>query len=205
MSELIIYLEPSDPLQTCVNQFIKDITSELTVNTAIKYHAHVTMTGFFTLTEEDDLLKIRDQLGLIIQEYHTRLKAETPKVHHPMLIKEPDTDDPKHVILPVTVSSDYITIMKLLSQHYTSLRIKKINHISLAYWDEPNSTSTEDDQWILHCHLLKGIQYSDRYFRNAIKDTKSWDIVLYRRIHKGIHVNEPHQFEEVARWPIYYD
>ncbi|KAI8983589.1 hypothetical protein BDB01DRAFT_130620 [Pilobolus umbonatus] len=202
MVELIIYLEPSNPLKGIINEFIEDTSKNLVVNTAIKYNAHITMTGFFTVSTADEAGRVKDQLNSIIEQYKTKLNTRPLVQYSPSLVED-SVNEPTHLLLPVTVSDEYVAIMQVLASHGLPLRIKKINHISLAYWDEPLASSDEHSQWLKHRHLLK--KATQINFKQAILETKTWDIVLYERICKGVYVNEPHQFRELARWSLSYD
>ncbi|CAO3595259.1 unnamed protein product [Absidia cylindrospora] len=146
----------------------------------------------------------------------------------------------KHLLLPITVPSDFQLLLTQcadhINKHYSSgddesqqqqkqqqqqqqqqkvrrLRPKRMDHISLAYWDEPKATIKETNDWlrwsngpglesmkqdiIQHLHELQSISSSSLTVTAA-----PWDMVLYERTHKGNGVGEKHVFQEWRRWHL---
>jgi hypothetical protein len=187
MVELILYLEPtkSSPLWN----YVQDVTSNYTT-TASKYACHVTMTGFFSSSHPD----------AICQAFHDTIKRfpslDAPIVSKPLLVHETDLLK-AHLLLPVSVTEDYHQLLSMFGAADPSIRRKKINHISLAYWDESVTDKTWP-QFLRTCPL----QSITQVFEAISSEQTDWDIVLYERTFKGERVGEKHQFKELERWCI---
>ncbi|KAI8097290.1 uncharacterized protein BX664DRAFT_326041 [Halteromyces radiatus] len=129
----------------------------------------------------------------------------------------------KHLLLPVEIPKEHherlMKCAQIINNHYYNngkgnmmIRSKRIDHISLAYWDEPNATEFETNQWLQWSNGSQvGIMIQD--IINRLKDLldddtdkyiatnlTAWDIVLYERTFKGTHIGERHRFKEIARW-----
>jgi hypothetical protein len=166
------------------------------------------VTGFF---------KVNSQLELnsILAAYDGALTStnDFPKASlTPLLVPTtpPTALSSKHLLLPVTVPAclhDRLTqcandINKAMSVH---IRSKRMDHISLAYWDEPQATPLETDAWLAWCNgpEMETMKQEMMYQLESIDDSDtSWAIVLYERIHQGAAVGEKHQFQELSRWLI---
>ncbi|KAI8877344.1 hypothetical protein K501DRAFT_198409 [Backusella circina FSU 941] len=190
MVELILYLEPTKT--SLLWNYVQQTTSNYNT-TASKYACHVTMTGFFSTSNPE----------AIRHAFHDAIKAfpslDTPTIAKPILVHA--TEPLKaHLLLPVTVSDDY---HRLLSAFASAgpIRLKKINHISLAYWDEPRATLNDTATW--H-HFLQTcpLQSITQDFETISEEQTNWDIVLYQRTLKGEGVGEKHQFKELERYSI---
>jgi hypothetical protein len=166
------------------------------------------VTGFF---------KVNSQLELnsILAAYDRALTSTNnfPTTSlTPLLVptSPPTALSSKHLLLPVTVPAclhDRLTqcaedINKTMSVH---IRPKRMDHISLAYWDEPQATPLETDAWLAWCNgpEMETMKQEMMHQLGSIDGSDiSWDIVLYERIHQGAAVGEKHQFQELSRWLI---
>jgi hypothetical protein len=188
-SELIIYLEPNEncALLKSVNAFLKNDQYMLT--TAGRYSCHCSMTGFFHCPNAVDVQSI---LGDCIKKGMGEVKLL------PVLIAK----ETPHLLLPVEAPRPYRAAIELFahkmrSQFGVKVRPKRIDHISLAYYDETDGYQG----WLeaVHNGLLNDMKES-AMTSIPISGQTNWDVVLLRRIHKGVNQGEMHQFEELARW-----
>ena len=140
------------------------------------------MSGFFTVTEPDRVLEC--------------IQSTLPKAHTILIDMKPLLVDNHHLLLPITAPPSLHTMMTQVAdqcQDIAHIRIKKINHISLAYWDD----NTHDEA------ILKQItKQATSYFSNLCQEEGVWDIVLYERTKKSQAITEVHQFRELKRWPL---
>lgn len=204
--ELIVYLEPSAEFKHQVEHFLDNCRAKYGPTTANKYGCHITMTGFFNVKTEDDQIRMRQLLDESLQQ---RRDTSPPQIDkNSLLVKDKTTQAPVHLLLPISVSKDLHLAMENLSRKcgaIATLRLKKINHISLAYWDEPEATQEQQELWhiaVTKEEIFEKIQHdADTYFCHA-NDPLYWDVVLYQRVHKGNLVGESHVFRELSRWRV---
>ncbi|CAO3651912.1 unnamed protein product [Cunninghamella blakesleeana] len=131
----------------------------------------------------------------------------------------------QNLLLPIQVSTSFHTLFStcahdinhtILTNHHhhqqqelqnEKIRIKRIDHISLFYLDEPNATEEEMEHGLTWPNTDINIKKMKEDIFNQLNalDLKNqkWDIVFYERIHKSITLGEPHQLNELARWLIY--
>ncbi|GAN07666.1 hypothetical protein MAM1_0171c07168 [Mucor ambiguus] len=204
--DLIVYLEPSAEFKQQVEHFLDSCKAKYGPTTANKYGCHITMTGFFNVSTEDDQMRVKQLLDASLQDIH---EASTPQIERKsLLVRDRTTQRPIHLLLPLSVPADFHVAMENLSRKCASiatLRLKKINHISLAYWDEPEATQEQQEHWrlaITEQGLFENIQHdADEYFGD-VNDSLYWDVVLYQRVQKGNLVGESHVFRELSRWRV---
>lgn len=199
MVELIVYLEPNLEFKTSVENFLKSVKE---TNTAVKYGCHISMTGFFHVNEEETIT-VKELLDVVLDQFNNTVD-QIPIVNlNALVIKKENI--PVHLLLPVTGTDDYKRFMSVFaekSKETVTLRLKRIDHISLAYWDEPNATPTEQSQW--KEYVEQGLfdklkEQADIYFQK-VKPPTHWDIALYKRVVKGELVGQEHIFQELGRW-----
>lgn len=204
--ELIVYLEPSAEFKQQVEHFLDTCREKYGPTTANKYGCHITMTGFFNVNNVQE----QHQMKQLIEESLQNMgKVSFPRVERKsFLVKDKLTLLPVHLLLPILVPEQFPAAMMNLSRKciaITTLRLKKINHISLAYWDEPEATQEQQERWhtaTSEQDLFEKIQRdADVYFGN-VNDPNYWDIVLYQREQKGKLVGESHIFQELGRWRV---
>lgn len=192
--ELIIYLEPNLEFKETVQEFLNSIKKP---TTAIKYGCHISMTGFFYVEQDQEFKMLLDEILKHFKFSDTVL----PKVNlNPLLVKNGD-----HLLLQVTDTDDYKNLMSILAEkckEMVTLRLKRVDHISLAYWDEPNATPKQQIEW--KESVDQGVfdeikQEADIYFQQ-VDSSVHWDVVLYERVSKGLLVGQAHVFKELARW-----
>ncbi|CAO3685927.1 unnamed protein product [Umbelopsis ramanniana] len=185
--ELIVYLEPNGDLALTksVNSFLQRHYS-----TASRYECHCSMTGFF---HSDNAAQTADLLGDCIRE------GDMGVVHvkHGLIAKETP-----HLLLPVQAPRPYYAAIelfahKMASQQNVKVRPKRIDHISLAYHDEPNGRSEWADA--VRDGLLITLQREAMTTINLSGPT-GWDIVLLERTSKGTYQGEMHRFRRIRRW-----
>ncbi|KAK4514027.1 SWI/SNF chromatin-remodeling complex subunit [Mucor velutinosus] len=206
--ELIVYLEPSAEFKHQVEHFLDSCKTKYGPTTANKYGCHITMTGFFNVDTEDDEMRVKQLLDASLKDLH-KASPPSPQVERKSLLaRNKTTQEPIHLLLPISVSEDFHVAMENLSRKCASiatLRLKKINHISLAYWDEPEATQEQQEHWrlaVAEQGLFENIQHdADMYF-GGVKDPLYWDVVLYQRAQKGSLVGESHVFRELGRWRV---
>ncbi|KAI7883503.1 hypothetical protein K492DRAFT_205323 [Lichtheimia hyalospora FSU 10163] len=222
--ELILYLEPAptSAFRHHVDSFIQSTRVPPAVSTACKYHCHISMTGFFRIPKEA-LSVVMTTLDHLLQADSTMntllTKHEPPHIHgDPVLVKKSITlcdpisgqeqtinQMPVHLLLSITVPSIYHHIVNELASCVNGIRPKAINHISLAYWDEPDESSDLQSIWnrrVLEDGVMDDMyrfaceEFSNMDFESAIE----WDVVLYERTSKSTRAGVPHVFEEKKRW-----
>ncbi|KAI8080788.1 uncharacterized protein B0P05DRAFT_586657 [Gilbertella persicaria] len=188
MRELILYLEPPVGFKQHVNSFLDMSKDKFGFTTANRYNCHVSMSGFFTVTDREQE---------VVQKAIEKVMDKLPMVQvqlTPLLVYT--NDKPSHLLLPVVAPSFVHTMMASIAQEcqdIVKLRLKKINHISLAYWNE------QQKEW--NPIVLKDIKKeADAWFKQTKEPKDTWDIVLYRRTKKSEEIGQPHVFEELKRW-----
>lgn len=199
--ELIVYLEPPTQVKQIVNGFLDTVASDIAFTTANKYECHVSMTGFFQIEQEHQIQKLKNMLEVILQ----REICSSPELDMcPLLVRDKITDLPAHLLLPVTVSDDYRQrIFKLAEEAgeklHINIRPKRINHISLAYWDEKEE---KDCTKLFEMIKSAADSYFLQYHDISSCSSEPWHIVLYQRTFKNEVVGGQHRFKEISRWPI---
>ncbi|KAI9028994.1 hypothetical protein CLU79DRAFT_832370 [Phycomyces nitens] len=212
--ELIVYLEPthSSSLWKTVNEFIHSTTNQFYTTTASRYSCHATMTGFFKVESQDPIAAIKHISNILenVQSYFKKgfARAETRATvvkstgHHLDQVKG-------HLLLPVTASSHYHQGIKAFAEQCKEygihVRTKPINHISLAYWDEPGVPEHKNEEWqrlITKEHLLERMESVVNGMLKEVSNPADWDIVLYERVVKGNAIGEMHQFVECMRCKV---
>ncbi|KAI8984406.1 hypothetical protein BDF20DRAFT_387550 [Mycotypha africana] len=199
-TELIIYLEPSYEVRQYIESFLEECKERFGPTTANKYGCHITMVGFFDVDNEAQQEDLKNKLDSLLKKFKT---TSLPIIEiKPFLVTDKETRESVHLLLPVTSPEPYHQLMRELAKYYPMLRLKRINHISLAYWDEPEATRLEQEHWKKsRKEIFQQIQeYATQYFKQLDSTNMNWDVVLYKRKVKGDHVGEKHVFEEIQRW-----
>jgi hypothetical protein len=185
--ELIVYLEPNadSALTKSVHSFL-----QRHYTTASRYECHCSMTGFF---RSDHAAQAADLLGDCLP----RDDMGAIHVKHGLIAKETP-----HLLLPVQAPRPYYATIelfahKMASQQNVQVRPKRIDHISLAYHDEPDG----QDEWTnaVRDGFLKTLQ-DEAMTTIKLSGHTGWDIVLLERTSKGIHPGEMHRFRTIRRW-----
>ncbi|KAK3818363.1 MAG: hypothetical protein J3Q66DRAFT_337405 [Benniella sp.] len=244
-SELILYLEPtrSSTLSTQVNSFFALCRDQPWHNNeALRYPPHVTMVGFFddpsaTLTTAavDDqtpppssLLSpppsvaegsILDQMiQFLTHQIQQMMRVCTSKSSLALVqgLIRPRQDSALIAIQPSPLLLDLIQSIKDRFPEL-GLRLKRINHLSLCYWDDDGTRPPqpllsfsdqmlrqERTQWtdqavtlaLDQIHLLSSIAQGDGFLN------ESWDIVLYSIRNRDKSNGQPYPLEELKRWTL---
>lgn len=193
--DLIVYLEPPSEIKQQVDHFLDTTADNIGFTTANKYRCHVSMTGFFQ-TDHDQMDTVKEILDKVLQH---DFKVNPKLDWNPLIVKDKLTSDPYHVLLPVSVSDEYRQCMQAFAKEARSklditVRPKRIDHISLAYWDEHEKKDCRE--------LFEKIkEAADAYF-NQVGCNGPWSIVLYQRSFRGDGLREPHIFKEISRWNV---
>ncbi|KAG2235404.1 hypothetical protein INT48_005754 [Thamnidium elegans] len=188
--------KPNLEFKESVQEFLNSIKE---TTTAIKYGCHISMTGFFYLEQDQDQ-ELKFLLDNILRNFKISVKVPPLVNLNPLLVKKQD-----HLLLQVTNTDDYKNAISSLAEkckEIVTLRLKRMDHISLAYWDEPNATPKQQMQWKVS--MDQGIfdkikQEADIYFQQ-VDSPVHWDVVLYERVSKGLLVGQAHIFKELDRW-----
>lgn len=236
MAELIVYLEPSKDtaLYQCLSSFLNKSKETYFPSTAIKYPPHTSVTGFFFINDRSLITPIINKYDDYFKTSNHILKDDpmAPKIGPaPLLISTPANvssfyQQKKHLLLPVNISSSFYAILTECAtdinntilfdnnnnnQKNALIRPKRIDHISLAYWDEPTATEEDTKKWLAWANDTSHIEAFQQDIAKQLKkindntynNTQKWDIVLYERIYKSDIIGKPHLFNELARWHIY--
>ncbi|KAL0087964.1 hypothetical protein J3Q64DRAFT_1469613 [Phycomyces blakesleeanus] len=216
-NEFIVYLEPthSSDLWKSVNEFVHSTAIQFYPTTASRYNCHASMTGFFKIDSQDASSTIRD-LSIIlestVQSYFKKGALQVGKKS--ILVKNLDKEHPKQIkaylLLPVTVLSLYHQGTQSFADRCKTVfgiqvRPKPINHISLAYWDEPDALPQQTEEWnrlIMEDKLLERMEKTANEMFEKVSNPDSWDIVLYERVVKGHAIGEMHKFVECRRCKV---
>ncbi|KAG0365728.1 hypothetical protein BGZ54_006267 [Gamsiella multidivaricata] len=213
-SELILYLEPArfSTLWTQLQSFFLASQSQpWSENEAARYPAHVTMVGFFddpsptttTTTTKDRLI---EYLG---QHIHQISLASAPSSRvklRGLLRPRPDL-----LLIAIEPPTELLDMMQAWKDAFPELelRLKKINHLSLCYWDEQETqrkriTAKEMDQRVEWTDWATGMVQECIPMSQA--DTpgvnESWDIVLYSIQGRDKSDGLPYPLVELARWAL---
>ncbi|KAF7724693.1 hypothetical protein EC973_000801 [Apophysomyces ossiformis] len=213
--EFILYLEPtkSTAFRNSIDRFLEEQVDRYYPTTATKYSCHVSMTGFFKIPNEPELITDICQLlsNILLNKDDCSLLHLLPA---PQVAKEPMHTTSRlfsHLLLPVLAPEPYHQIVRQFAERCCerddriTVRTKATNHISLAYWDEPHATQEQNQQWYVLTmieHLLERMQEDVRQEFKDLPNAANWDIVLYERVSVGWQVGMRHQFVEHGRWPI---
>ncbi|KAI7830454.1 hypothetical protein BC939DRAFT_525652 [Gamsiella multidivaricata] len=213
-SELILYLEPArfSTLWTQLQSFFLASQSQpWSENEAARYPAHVTMVRFFddpsptttTTTTKDRLI---EYLG---QHIHQISLASAPSSRvklRGLLRPRPDL-----LLIAIEPPTELLDMMQAWKDAFPELelRLKKINHLSLCYWDEQETqrkriTAKEMDQRVEWTDRATGMVQECIPMSQA--DTpgvnESWDIVLYSIQGRDKSDGLPYPLVELARWAL---
>ncbi|KAG0042583.1 hypothetical protein BGZ83_000294 [Gryganskiella cystojenkinii] len=255
-SELILYLEPSphSSLWTQNQRFFDaSRTQPFAGNEALRYPVHCTMVGFFNKpppappgTEQDPLSssslglfhRFIDFLDHSIPLLSQKLQSQQPFVYleqqlerKPAVLIQGYVRPTPDALLVALLPSDELSGFVLdLSQQFPELglRPKRINHLSLCYWDESEilrrGATSEPEQrqraeWTSQAlilarntiPLLSPLTTPQPQQRTDQSPTQpqpefglneSWDIVLYEIYNRDKSNDLPYPLQELKRWTL---
>ncbi|KAJ3322048.1 hypothetical protein HDV06_003649 [Boothiomyces sp. JEL0866] len=170
----IIYLEPTGELRKyCLDYFNSTVNL---INEAHQYPPHISLTGFFEGTEIR-ILELIDEMDKFVDV------LRKPKFNGPIKTV-------KSIIVPIEFNGG--PFIKL--QEIQELRIKRMDHISLAYLN----------------HAIKSREFSESELNELLSTAislwgsfpnQNWELVVYDVV-KSTELGVSHQFKELKRWVI---
>jgi hypothetical protein len=188
----IVYIEPNESSQlfrSITNYYAKTLKSH-GHNQAHKYHPHISMTGFFLLKNNSQ--ELENQLILTLSEI---MNIESVSKLKPPIINGVEC---RQNVVRINVTND-VDLFKLCGlfkdlvrekfDEITQIRIKPMDHISLAYY--------KDEQYDKNLKELLDLAHSDI---DLSKDNL-WQISLYRVLYSD-KINIPHHFSLLKRWNL---
>ncbi|KAG0198409.1 hypothetical protein BGX33_012357 [Mortierella sp. NVP41] len=157
ITELILYLEPTkgSTLHTQVQDFFSASASQpFAGNEATRYPAHITMVGFFNQPQPPTHTTITKALVDYIDRWNAQLHtdaaaaADSQKQEGEQVMRGTRTVIEGYIrpaedtlLVAIRPSSELVGLIRRLSVQFPDLglRPKKINHLSLCYWDDAYS------------------------------------------------------------------
>ncbi|CAG8595717.1 3008_t:CDS:1 [Acaulospora morrowiae] len=209
----IIYLEPSSTSRfyQSIANFYDQTLKLFGPNEALKYHPHVSMTGFFNLYDGPDKSS-HEKLDKIIKFINSFLESHKGQITHP---KIEGIIRSRAVLISINVCQALHELVGQISlfdiddetisinNHNTKILIrpKRIDHISLAYcshtYPEGQDILTEDVLAKIEAMAHKMIDFSDMEGGRG-----NWDLVVYEKTIHGSRLEDKHIFREIGRWNI---
>lgn len=223
----ILYLEVCGEVRHSIDEYFRETRAKLGATEAHQYHPHCSITGFFEwpLEEKEKLVE------MFVDCFNSTKRDEKPvlgelshcltAVSNPLLAKNTPNGDPIRTVR-ISISCpkwifSFAGSFKLKAESKSVVRIKPIDHISLAYIMSYPVVSVLGD--IVVCKTKKTQSCLDaqqatpvfrfessKYYNEAQKlinlnAGKSWDIVLYEKEDSGI-LSVPHKLTELYRIPL---
>ncbi|KAK9763499.1 hypothetical protein K7432_009756 [Basidiobolus ranarum] len=244
-SELILYLEPSrhSALSAQTQQFYEASRLQpFSNNEALRYPIHSTMVGFFnrpispSAPLPDGLGSLIEYLENSIPRLSQSLKSQPfqsldgVQTKPPVLIQGYVRPSPDSLLIALLPSDELSELVLDLCQQFPSLglRLKRINHLSLCYWDASemirrNAMSEKEQsqraRWVDQAYALayekipmlrplcnqeddqsQVQQQQEQRSRYVLNE--SWDIVLYEILGRDKTNDLPYPLQELKRWTL---
>ncbi|CAG8461602.1 25697_t:CDS:2 [Dentiscutata erythropus] len=217
----ILYLEPTHSSQfyQSILKFYDQSLKLFGPNNAHQYDPHISMTGFFTLYDNQriingnidadyenskEYISAYKKLDQIIQFINNFLN-NNHNITYP-LVKDIIISMSNSLLISVQVCQEMLDLVNQLSQlsfdesnsnvlldnsTKTIIRPKQINHFSLAYSDGLLSKNTMKN--------LESMANKIIVFDEVKQQECGWDIVLYEKIHHSTKLEEKHVLKEIKR------
>ena len=253
-TELILYLEPSAQSSLCTQTrsfFHASRSQPFARNEALRYPVHCTMLGFFdkpssassspsgvdSLKEYLDRSIAQIQHQLSLQPFVPGPQAQQKQHQEHQEQKKPAVliqgfvrPGPETLLISLLPSDELLALVASLTAHFPELglRPKRINHLSLCYWDESEMVrrgslsdleKKQRQEWtdyaqtlaweaipmlrtdpIPQPHAEQGQEQRQQPSQHFLNE--SWDIVLYE-IHGRDKSNDlPYPLQELKRWTL---
>lgn len=244
-TELILYLEPSaqSSLRTQTESFFHASRSQpFAGNEALRYMIHSTMLGFFNkpasganaLQEylDGSIAQIKHQLALQPFFTHGSLhqQHQQQQTKPAVLIQGFVRPNPESLLIALLPSDELLSLVASLTAQFPELglRPKRINHLSLCYWDESDMVrrgfmsdleKKQRQEWTDHAQTLAwetipmlrtnpspqphpalGQEQHQQPAQFFLNE--SWDIVLYEIYSRDKSNDLPYPLQELKRWTL---
>lgn len=173
----IIYLLPPKVLSDQIKQY----WTSTPYTEASMYIPHVSVTGFFSASEED-IEALKAELGHLTAP---NVELGTVRIRH-------------HAIhLDITVDLDHIkqSLIHFGKKRHLPIRLKEADHFSLAYRDKKvvsHLGPLSDSECCIHYDCAKHIQW---------KSNGEWELALFNCNISHDYYN-PHSFQKLHSWTI---
>ncbi|KAG0035867.1 hypothetical protein BGZ82_005023, partial [Podila clonocystis] len=209
--ELILYLEPrpTSELGLQLHQFFsKSHTApwgKRTNNEALKYPPHITMVGFFNSPSQEfasdySIGQIVAFLDQAIAHISSSSSSSSSCNVSQQIVQGLIRPSPTSLLLVIQPSSMLTDLIQHWADRFPELglRLKKINHLSLSYWDDDHAVSEaelrEREQWVdqavelavASCpwlELLRSEKEEEEIRQHVARISREhaseWDVVLY--------------------------
>ncbi|CAG8474841.1 6507_t:CDS:1 [Racocetra fulgida] len=221
----ILYLEPAHSSQfyQSILKFYDQSLKLFGPNNAHQYDPHISMTGFFTLYDnqkiindninanhdQKECISAYEQLDQIIQFIDNFLHNH--KITYP-LVKDILYLKPTSLLIPLQVCQAMLDLVNQLSclsfeesnsnittsdnGIKTIIRPKAIDHLSLAY---------SRNGFVSNNKMMKLKRLANKIiaFDEAKQQKCGWDIVIYEELEHSTKLEDKHVFKEVKRWNIF--
>lgn len=218
--ELILYLEPrpTSELGSQLHQFFTHSHTapwgKHTNNEALKYPPHITMVGFFNAPSAEyaptcsieQIVAFLDQATQICSQQQTIVEGLIRPSRSSLLL----------IVQPASTLTDLI--QRWAAQFPDlGLRCKKINHLSLSYWDDDHTVPEADlqarEEWVDQAQALavaacpwlvelEAIEKQDEAARISREHASEWDVVLYEIEGRVRSQSAEYPLVEVKRWAL---
>ncbi|KAG0010449.1 hypothetical protein BGZ81_002762 [Podila clonocystis] len=234
--ELILYLEPrpTSELGSQLHQFFSKSHTALwgkrTNNEALKYPPHITMVGFFNSPSQEfasdySVEQIVAFLGQAIAQISSSSSSSSSCNVSQQIVQGLIRPSPTSLLLAIQPSSTLTDLIQRWADRFPELglRLKKINHLSLSYWDDDHAVSKaelrEREQWVdqagelavASCPWLellrseKGEQEEEirqHVARISREHASEWDVVLYEIEGRIRSSSAEYPLVELKRWTL---
>ncbi|KAF9304150.1 hypothetical protein BGZ74_002237 [Mortierella antarctica] len=160
--ELILYLEPrpTSELGLQLHQFFSKSHAapwgKHTHNEALKYPPHITMVGFFNSPSQEFASDYSiEQIIAFLDQATAQISSTSSSSSFPQqIVQGLIRPSPTSLLLAIQPSSALTGLIQHCADRFPELglRLKKINHLSLSYWDDDHTVSEaelrEREQWV---------------------------------------------------------
>ncbi|KAI9233464.1 MAG: hypothetical protein BYD32DRAFT_425830 [Podila humilis] len=218
--ELILYLEPrpTSELGSQLHQFFTHSHTapwgKHTNNEALKYPPHITMVGFFNAPSECASTCSIEQIVAFLDQATTQICSQQHTLVEG-LIRPSRTS----LLLAVQPASTLTDLVQRWAAQFPDLglRCKKINHLSLSYWDDdhtvPEAELQAREEWVDRAQTLavaacpwltelENVEKKEEATRISREHASEWDVVLYEIEGRVRSRSAEYPLVEVKRWAL---